>query len=166
MPSLADLEGYAGDTSSSLLQLAAIVLAGGRDPGTAEAAGHAGVALTVTGRLRTLGRDASERRLFLPADIAARHGLDLDALFAGAVTPELRAFLAEMRAVARRHLAAARAALSGTDPAVLPAFLPLTLIEAELRRMEKVADPLRDAGSVAPFRRQFALWRAARRGRV
>ena len=166
MPSLADLEGYAGDTSSSLVQLAAIVLAGGRDPGAAEAAGHAGVALTVTGRLRTLGRDAAERRLFLPADIAARHGLDRDALFAGTVTPPLRAFLAEMRAVARRHLAAARAAVEQADRVVLPAFLPLALVEAELKRMENVADPLRDAGSVSPLRRQFALWRAARRGKV
>ena len=166
MPSLADLEGYAGDTSSSLLQLAAIVLAGGRDPGTAEAAGHAGVALTITGRLRTLGHDSSARRLFLPADIAARHGLDLDTLFAGTATPALGALLAEMRDVVRHHLAAARAALADADPVVLPAFLPLALIELELKRMETVADLLRDTGSVSPLRRQFALWGAARRGRV
>ena len=34
MPSLNDLEGYAGETSSALIQLAAIILAEGHDPGT------------------------------------------------------------------------------------------------------------------------------------
>ena len=32
MPSLLDLEGYAGDTTSSLIQLASIILAGGQNP--------------------------------------------------------------------------------------------------------------------------------------
>jgi 15-cis-phytoene synthase len=54
MPTLNDLEGYAGDTTSSLIQLAAIILAGGRDPGTAEIAGHGGVAYAVTGLMRAL----------------------------------------------------------------------------------------------------------------
>ncbi len=166
MPDLATFEGYAGDTASGLVQLAAIVLAGGRDPGTAEAAGHAGVALAIAGRLRSLGRDAAERRFFLPADRAATAGLGLGGLFAGQATPELRAFLAGMCAVARRHLGSARAALAGADRAVLPAFLPLALVEAELKRMEKAADPLRDAGGLSPFRRQWLIWRAARRGRV
>ena len=90
----------------------------------------------------------------------------LGGLFAGQATPELRAFLAGMCAVARRHLGSARAALAGADRAVLPAFLPLALVEAELKRMEKAADPLRDAGGLSPFRRQWLIWRAARRGRV
>src|SRR3954470_10141420 len=49
MPSLNDLEGYCGETSSSLMQLSSIVLADGKDPGTADAAGHAGVAYAITG---------------------------------------------------------------------------------------------------------------------
>src|SRR5205823_6298572 len=36
MPSVNDLEGYAGETSSALMQLAAIILAGGEDPDTSE----------------------------------------------------------------------------------------------------------------------------------
>jgi len=76
MPSLNDLEGYAGDTSSSLIQLAAIVLAGGQDPGTAEAAGHAGVAYALTGIMRALPIHARRGQLFLPMGMIATRALD------------------------------------------------------------------------------------------
>ena len=44
MPTLADLEGYLGETSSVLIQMAALILAGRDAAGAAEAAGLAGVA--------------------------------------------------------------------------------------------------------------------------
>ncbi|MFL5135068.1 MAG: phytoene/squalene synthase family protein, partial [Microvirga sp.] len=52
MPNLNDLEGYCGETSSSLIQLSSLILANGSNPGTADAAGHAGVAYAITGLLR------------------------------------------------------------------------------------------------------------------
>ena len=51
MPTLNDLEGYCGETSSSLIRLGAMILADGSDPGAADAAGHAGVAYALTGLL-------------------------------------------------------------------------------------------------------------------
>src|SRR5688500_3964622 len=51
IPTLNDLEGYCGETSSSLIRLASIVLTGG-DPGSADRPGHAGVAYALTGLLR------------------------------------------------------------------------------------------------------------------
>ena len=59
MPTLNDLEGYAGDTESALMQLGAMILAGGKDPGTAELSGYAGVATAVTSVLRVLPRNAA-----------------------------------------------------------------------------------------------------------
>ena len=41
MPNLNDLEGYCGETSSSLIQISSVILANGSNPGTADAAGHA-----------------------------------------------------------------------------------------------------------------------------
>ena len=38
MPTLADLEGYCGETSSSLIRLGSLILADGSDPGAADAA--------------------------------------------------------------------------------------------------------------------------------
>ena len=76
MPSLRDLEGYTGETSSALIQLGAIVLAGGHDPRVAGAAGHAGVAYALTGLMRALPIHAARGQCYLPADIAAAHGFD------------------------------------------------------------------------------------------
>ncbi len=165
MPTLNDLEGYAGETSSALMQMAAIVLAGGSDPGTAELSGRAGVAHALSGLMRALPFHAARRKSYLPADMAAAHGLNIEEMFAGRATPALASLLAELRAIARKHLAAARVALRSLEPALLPAFLPLALVEPHLRQTEKPGfDPLKNPAEIAPWRKQWLLWRAARRG--
>ena len=167
MPSLADLEGYAGETSSVLIQFAAMILAGGKDPGTVDAAGHAGVALAIVGLLRALPTHAQRQQLYLPGDMMQAAGVSAEDIFAGRVTPGLRTLLADLRAVARGHLAEARRRLGAADRSVLPAFLPLALVEPLLARMERSGhDPLKDRADLAPWRSQWLLWRAARRGRV
>ena len=59
MPSLADLEGYLGETSSSLIQMAALILG----KGAPEAAGLAGVAFGLAGVLRL------KKSRYLPRDM-------------------------------------------------------------------------------------------------
>ena len=163
MPSLNDLEGYAGETSSSLFQLAAIVLAGGQDPGTAVAAGHAGVAHALTGILRALPRHASRRQCYLPEAMIGARSVDKEAMFAGKTTPELRRLLADLRTIARQHLAEAEREISEIDPVVKPAFLPLALVRPYLERMDRPGyDPFVGV-EIAPWRRQWIVWRAARR---
>lgn len=167
METESDLEGYLGDTSSALIQLGAIVLAGGGDPRSAEAAGHAGVAHGLTGIMRALPITAARRQLFLPADLLERHGAEAESVFSGAATPAVRAALAELRGRARQHLAEARQAMAGMAPAALPAFLPATLAEAYLDRMEQPGyDPFRTRIEVPQWRRQWRLWRGARSGRI
>jgi phytoene synthase len=167
MPSLADLEGYAGETSSVLVQCGAMILAGGRDPGTADAAGHAGVALAITGLLRALPIHSRRQQLYLPADLLQAEGVASEDIFAGRVTPGMLKLLATMRGIARDHLARARAALGAADSTVMPAFLPLALVEPALARMERPDyAPLTAPIELTPWRSQWALWRAARRGRV
>lgn len=163
MPSLNDLEGYAGDTSSSLFQMAAIILSGGRDPGTADVAGHGGVAYALTGLMRAIPFHAARGQIYMPADLLADHGVDGEALLAGRSTPGLASALAELRAVAQRHLAAVRASLSDIDPVVFPAMLPLALVEPQLKAMDRPGyDPF--AGTeLSQLRRQWILWRAARK---
>jgi phytoene synthase len=165
MPSLTDLEGYAGETASALIQLAALILADGQDPGTAEAAGHAGVAQALAGLLRALPYHARRHQLYLPADLMERHGVRAEDVFAGRTTPELIRLLADLRATARRHLEAGRAALAGVDRAVLPAFLPVALVEPVLTLMDRPDyDPFRTPVDPPQWKRQWWLWRAAGRG--
>jgi phytoene synthase len=164
MPTLDDLEGYAGETSSSLIQLAAIVLAGGRDPATAEAAGHAGVAYALIGIMRALPSHARRGQLYLPRAMLVSRGVDTSALFSGKKTPELLAVLADLRAVARRHLAEAERDIARHGPPMNAAFLPLKLVQPYLDRMDRANyDPFSGAVELPPWRRQWILWRAARR---
>ncbi len=163
MPSLNDLEGYAGDTSSSLIQLAAIILAGGQDPGTAEAAGHAGVAYSLAGIMRALPIHARRGQLFLPMGMVGTRSLDTRALFAGKTTPELRILLADLRTIARQHLVEAERDIADLAPPVNAAFLPLALIRPYLERMDRPDyDPFSGGVELPAWRRQWIIWRAAR----
>jgi phytoene synthase len=165
MPTLGDLEGYAGETVSVLIQLAALILAGGEDPHTADAAGHAGVAQALTGLMRALPFHARRQQLFLPADLMERHGVKAEDIFAGRTTPELLALLSDLRETARRHLDAGRAALAHADRIALPAFQPVALVEPMLRLMDRPGyDPFQTTIDPPQWKRQWWLWRAARRG--
>jgi phytoene synthase len=162
MPTLNDLEGYAGETASSLFQFAAIVLADGRDPGTAAAAGHAGVAYALTGLLRAFPRHAARRQCYLPQAMLVSRGVDAEGMFARRSSPELLRLLADLRTIARQHLAEAGRELLHVDPAVKAVFLPLALVSPYLDRMDRPGyDPFADV-EIPQWRRQWIVWRAAR----
>jgi len=164
MPSLRDLEGYAGETSSALIRLACIVLAGGRDPGGAAASGHAGVAYAITGLMRAFPWHAAEGQVYLPADILSRNGVTRDDIVRGRGGPGVLYTLKELREIARKHLKQLASLSETVPPALKPAFLPVALVEPYLRRMEgRGYDPYRTIVTLPAWRRQWILWRAARR---
>lgn len=164
MPSLSDLEGYAGETSSALIQLAAIILAEGEDPGTADIAGHAGVAYALTGLMRALPVHASRRQMYLPADLMGKYNVDAESVFRGETTKELKALLCELRGKALDHLLQTRAMIASVPKCVVPAFLPVCLVEPHLRCLGKNGyDPLRNIVEISQVKRQWLLWRAWRK---
>lgn len=164
VPTVNDLEGYAGDTSSALIRLATIILAKGSDPGGADAAGHAGVGYAVAGLLRSLPYHAQRGQVFVPAEVLARHGVARHDLLTGRDSAEIRAALGEMRALARRHIDAARAA--AVTPAVAPAFLPVAIARLYLDAMDRRSyAPFRQPVEIAQWRKMAAVWLAARRNR-
>lgn len=166
MPSVADLEGYCGETDAALVRLASLVLAGGVDPGAADAAGHAGVAGGMTALLRAFPWHARRGQMFVPADILGRHGVTRDDIVAGRDTPGLRAALGEMRALARAHFARLDGLRATIGASIAPAFLPALLVPLYLARMERRDyEPFRTIVEVPQWRRQWALWRASRRFR-
>ncbi|WP_112664226.1 phytoene/squalene synthase family protein [Microvirga flavescens] len=160
MPSLNDLEGYCGETSSSLFRLASIILAGGTDPGQADAAGHAGVAYAITGLLRAFPWHSRRQQVYVPSDILNRHGVVRDDIVMGRGGPGLMDSLADLRAVARRHLTQVRVLSPAISSAALPAFRPLALVEPYLRLMEsRDYDPFATVIELAAWRRIWSLWR-------
>ncbi len=167
MPSLADLEGYAGDTMAAVMQLGAIILADGSDPGSAETAGYAGVAAALTTILRGLPASASRGQCYLPADRLAAGGADPGDLRRGEATPGVRSTVGEVSALARDRLEAARRSLIGLDRAILPAFLPAATVEPLLSQINGAGfELLSRRVDISPLRRQWIIWRAARRGMI
>ena len=164
MATLADLEAYADGASASLIALAAQILAAGSEPDIGALSHHAGLAHALAGLLAAFPIHAARGQLFIPLEILARHGADrLDV--SGPATPQLRAALAELRLCARHHLGAARQLLATAAPTLVPALLPVALAGPTLARMERRGyDPFVPV-AIAPWRRQWLIWRAARRPR-
>jgi phytoene synthase len=164
MATLDDLENYAGKTQGTLFGMAADILGGPGAAGEALAR-HAGIANTIAGVLRALPAHAARRQLCLPLDLLERHAVDREGVFAGQGGDPLRAALAEMRAHARRHLAAAQAEMDAAPPEILPALLPAATIGPVLRRMERRGYEPFVLDEAPAWRRQWLLWRAARNSR-
>jgi 15-cis-phytoene synthase len=163
MGSLAELEGYADKTSAALMRLAAQILNEGREPGLDQAARHAGIAYAIAGLLVAFPLHAARRQLYVPLDLMRRHAARPEDAFAGVATEGIKAALAELRGIARAHLAQIPVA---TIPAeLLPAVLPAALVAPTLKRLDRTAvDPF--APRLLPaWRRQWLLWRAARNPR-
>ena len=164
MPSLNDLEGYAGETRGALVQLAAIVLADGADPNSAAAAGHAGAAQTIAAVLASLPLHAARNQLYLPADVLKRHAVDAADVLARRDTPALRSAIGEMREHASHHLEKMEQLLLEAAPAARVAFLPAFLATRTLRATQsRRYRPFETDILPAQWLRQLDLWRAARR---
>lgn len=162
MPSSDAFAGYGRRTASGLIELAAQVLAPGHAVG--ELAGPAGIAYAATGLLRAFALHASRGQVYLPADVLARRGADVSDILAGRTTNALRAALTELRDYARENFDMFEAHRRALPPAAAPAFLPVALIPAYLARMERRGyDPFKTPVEVPQWRRQWLLWRAARR---
>jgi phytoene synthase len=113
--------------------------------------------------LAALPLHAARGQNYIPHEIMERHGASRTDVTGRVATPALRAALAELRAIAGDHLAAAGRLLGAVPPELLPALLPVALVPAMLARMEW-DDPFAPQ-ELPPWRRQWLIWRAARRPR-
>jgi phytoene synthase len=132
MPDLETFEGYAGETASTLLQLAAMTLNGGSPVEQGDAAGHLGVAQAMIGHLRAFGYVSAQGRIMLPWSILEANGVRESEIFAGQESEGLHAALSQLAELAQGHLDKARAAIAGLPPALRPAFAVIAILEAQL----------------------------------
>ncbi len=152
-----DLETYAGKTSSALFALAAQILAGAN----AEAVtAPAGIAFAIAGLLRAFPLHAARGQLYVPMELLDRHQVQPRDIFAGRSSAGLQAAFAELRDLGRHHLDAAHQRMAALPPLAVPALLPVALVRPALMRL-KGSDPFSPA-EIAPWRRQWLIWRAAR----
>lgn len=162
MPTLTDLEGYAGETASVLFQQVALLLDADAGRAAADASGHAGVAYALTGLMRALPLTARRNQVFLPLDLLGQHGLTADDVRAGQAGPELDAVLADVRAIATRHLDTARREVQALPPTLRPAFAGLGLVRPYLKRLARAA-AFGPPVDLPAWRKPIQLWSFARR---
>jgi len=164
MQSLEALEAYTKATSANLLRLAALILDGEEAPASRDAALHAGIAYGITGLIRALPWHSARGQVFVPAGILQAHGASRDDFAAGRASEAVLAAIADLLARARAHLDIFYATLPGLPEKSRPAFLPACLCEPYLRLMEKPGyEPFKTVIELPQWRRQWILWRAARR---
>jgi phytoene synthase len=159
---IAAFERYADETDGAILQAAMAILSPDASTHSATLSRHAGFVLTVGVIVKHFARDAARGKTYLPQDVAQQHGVSLD----GISSSEGAAHVATaLRALAKD----ARARLKGLGDAAgaaryAPALLPAFTVPLYLDRIERAGfDPYHDAIDVPQWRRQWAMWRAARR---
>ncbi|HEY2185496.1 MAG TPA: phytoene/squalene synthase family protein [Xanthobacteraceae bacterium] len=163
MSTLADFEAYADAVTTNLIKSATQIVLGRPGSETEELAHHTGIAQAITGLLAAFPVHSGRGQLYLPLDLLNRHGVGREHIAEKRASPALRAALGELRSIARHHLRQARQLVGRAPAAALPAFLPVALAGPTLARMERKEYQPFAPIIVPPWRRQWLIWRAARR---
>ncbi|ODT76123.1 MAG: hypothetical protein ABS76_32245 [Pelagibacterium sp. SCN 64-44] len=160
MPDLESFEGYAGETVSTLYQLAAMVLNGGEAVETGDAAGHLGVAHAMIGHLRAFGLVSSQGRIMLPWTVFAANGVEEGELFSGDGNERVGAALGQFAELAADHLDKADTAIAALPARLRPAFAQTAVLRRQLALMDRKAGVFAPAPDEADWRKilRLAWW--------
>jgi phytoene synthase len=160
MPTLNDLDGYLGETSSVLIQLATLILAGSDAQDAAEASGHAGIAYGVTGLMRAVPVHRARGQCFLPKELLAANDTSPAHILSGRWGEGERKTFVALCAHARAHLERAKVEQANIPPAALPGFLAVGLVDGFLKELQKPNfNPLDTIADVSQLRRQWRILR-------
>jgi phytoene synthase len=135
-PDLAALVDYAEATSATLSALALEVL-GADGAGVRQAARDVGIAWALVGLIRAVPFHARARRLYLPAELNRKAGLDVFELFDRGGANGLSRVIGTIAETAGDYLSSARRRRGDVPSKALPALLPATLAEGYLRQLRK-----------------------------
>ncbi|KAJ6477447.1 Squalene/phytoene synthase [Mycena vitilis] len=164
-PTSDTLVAHAESVSSSVLYL----LLGLRGLGAAEdlahAASHLGTAQTMATLLWSVPRHVSQRRLPIPLDICARHGVNQEEVFRrGGDAEGVDAAVYDFAVLANDHLLTAREVfkdIGGQVPAVaMPVFLAGVPVASFLTQLEQVNfDAFARSLAMRDWRLSWRIWR-------
>lgn len=142
---LADIESYAENTSSSMFYLT-LESVGVRDFTADHAASHLGKATGLLTLIRAIPFQARQRQLYIPVELCAKHNVQAEEVFAGKVTTQLQDAVYEIANQANSHLDLSRELQSSIR---YPANLALLQAEWTAQSLEvlqkKDFNPFEDA---------------------
>jgi phytoene synthase len=136
MPDVATFEGYAGETASTLYQLAAMILNDGEPVETGDAAGHLGVAHAIIGHLRAFGHVSSQGRIMLPWSVFTANGVSERELFSGQESEGVVEAIGQLTEMAGEHLDKADSAIGALPARLRAAFAPIATLRPQLAALK------------------------------
>jgi phytoene synthase len=164
MPGRNELEGYCGETSSALIQLAALILDPVSAPSFSELAGHAGCARCIGALIRAIPMHRARGQCYVPADILDAAGLDRAGYMSGDEGHAMRAMVEAMTSLAREHLRAFQSEAPRLSPSLRPAYLPLAVVPSLLDAVDPDQAWRAPTAEPSALRRQWLMFRHARGG--
>lgn len=165
MPNLATYEGYAGETSSIILQMSCQIIDADAARHTADLSGHGGIALSVARHLSNLWRDRARGQIYLPLEILSQLMLDRDGFLNGDNKMAQKSAIVEFARFGLSHLDKAKNAHLKLPTALKPAYFILHPVERILKNAQSLGDKCLDKSPNPPqWRSQWDLWRGVRRG--
>lgn len=157
------LEGWCGETRSTLFQIVALTAGSKQSSELADACGHAGVALGIAGLLENLAFHRSRNQVYVPTDLLSAMGLSSAEFLSETGAAQVQAVQA-MVDLANEHHSLALTALSKIEGKGRMAFLPLALVPHYLLRIEThPMSAFTGLATVSQFRKQWILWRNSRK---
>lgn len=161
MPSLSALDQFLDATTGAIAGLAMRILDAQAAAREARAAFLFGRASGLMQKLRTVAKDASQGRVFIPVDILERNGGAVADVLAGNGTDAIKNALAALRKKISTDYDALK--LEFVRGPVRAALLRAPFIPLYLRQMEKPGyEPFTSRIELSQLRKQFVLWRTAR----
>ena len=161
MPDRNTLEGYCGETASTLIQLASLVLDRDAASRHADLAGHAGCAQAIAGLLRLLPIHRARGQCYIPADLLEAVGTTPETFLSESGTAASHALQA-MLALGREHWEAFRQEAGRLPASLRPAYLAADLSGLYLDRIEAAGSRCLEAPPrVSEMRRDLHMLRRA-----
>ena len=162
MPDTGTLEGYLGETTSSLFQLAALCTGEARSTALADACGHAGMAQGLTRILSQTARHRTRSQIFLPLDRLAVHETTPEIWLSTETGPAHQSVISDHLKLVESHFEEAKSAIRALSKDTQTVFLPLATIPAWLKVLKKNGfQCLTQPVSLSALRQHWELFRAA-----
>ncbi|MDC0033970.1 squalene/phytoene synthase family protein, partial [Alphaproteobacteria bacterium] len=151
-----DLIVYADATSGELTSLTLEML-GACDDITLTKGRHAGVVWALNGLLRAIPFHAAQRRCFLPKSLTDKYDISIDKLYEGNPDNNLVHAVLELATVAAHHLVQAQDDRYEMEIIARPAFSCLTVVAADLKKLQKAGFDVYSVLPMGPLRRRWLL---------
>ena len=156
-----DLVDYV-DATAGELNCLALHLLGDDDGALFNKGRRAAAAWALTGLLYAIPFHAAQRRCYVPRTLTEEHGASTESLFAGSGDANLRPAVAALASLAQEYLVAARHDRVGMAVHARPAFAGLSVVAADLKRLEKARFDVFAVRPTSPFRRRWLFVRDLR----